>query len=163
MGSQRRLVFAVAGSLFLPFVFAGTVQMPGSLPAPWVQAITALSSIQKAQRLYATACGNGGYASSIGVLLDPVPGTSTAFLSEHFARYAPGDYVVTVAPGADTAAGTLDCHGNRTVSRFYASAVPAARSRAQRSYATTQDGTIWQVKGPSAPAEPFHSPATRIQ
>jgi hypothetical protein len=163
MGSPRRLVFAVAGFLFLPFLFPGTVRMPGSLPEPSVQAITALQSIQKAQRLYATACGNGGYAPSIEDLIDPIPGTSTGLLQENFAKRGSPSYALSVVPGASGAEGPRDCRGHLTVTHFYAAAVPPAASRSRRSYAMTQEGTIWQVEGGSAPTEPFRSPARPVQ
>src|SRR5579871_2912084 len=83
---------------------------------------TSLSAVNKAEVLYSTACGNGGYAVSLPTLGVPAPGTTEAFLSANLTG-APtvlkDGYNVVLAAGAGAAAGPNDCNGQATQTSYY--------------------------------------------
>ncbi len=130
-------------------------------------ALASLQAINKAEMLYATSCGNGGFAASIAVLGTPPPGTTEAFLSADLTQSASpvkSGYVFTLTAGAGAAAGPNDCNGTATQTAYYANAVPQTfGSTGARSFATNQGQTVWQVNAPAAPPEPFTAPAVPIQ
>jgi prepilin-type N-terminal cleavage/methylation domain-containing protein len=137
------------------------------MTASEVSAIESLQAINKAEMLYATSCGNGGFAVSLTVLGTPSPGTNQAFLGPDMtASPTPikSGYTFTVAPGAGAAAGPTDCNGSATQTAYYATAVPVTfSSTGSRSFATNAGQTVWQVYAATPPTEPFAAPATPIQ
>jgi prepilin-type N-terminal cleavage/methylation domain-containing protein len=130
-------------------------------------AISAMRSIGTAEEMYASACGQGGFASSLMVLGVPPAGTTAAFLSEDMtvAVTALRDgYSFTVTPGANAVNGPNDCNGTATTSAYYGSAIPLTfGTTGTRSFATSPAHTIWELTGGQAPSEPFGAPATPIQ
>ena len=130
-------------------------------------AIASLQAINKAEMLYATSCGNGGFAASIAVLGTAPPGTSEGFLSADLTQSATplkSGYVFTLAAGAGAASGPNDCNGTPTQTAYYATAVPQTfGSTGTRSFATNEHQTIWQVNAAAAPTEPFGAPSVPIQ
>jgi prepilin-type N-terminal cleavage/methylation domain-containing protein len=130
-------------------------------------AIAGLRAISRAQFQYQTSCGNGLYARSLTVLGTKPAGESEAFL--------PGDlgtadtptrsgYTYSMSTGAGGAAGTNDCNGVPTLTRYYAAAVPAEPgSTGTRGFATSDEGTLWQSLDTTAPTQPFGPPAAIVQ
>jgi type IV pilus assembly protein PilA len=137
------------------------------MTASETSALASLQAINKAEMLYATSCGNGGFAASITVLGTPPPGTTEAFLSADLTQSAApikSGYVFSLAAGTGAAAGPNDCNGTPTQTSYYASAVPQTfGSTGARSFATNQGQTVWQVNTAAAPTEPFGTPAVPIQ
>jgi type IV pilus assembly protein PilA len=128
-----------------------------------IQSIRVTSSSQKA---YAVACGRGAYAASYVVLGTPPPGGGPGFISEDLAMVVnplKSGYTFTLAAGAGSAAGPIDCNGSGTITAFYASAVPFSTSSGARSFAINGNGTIWWLSGPNPPVEPFGPPAAPLQ
>src|SRR4030095_11890310 len=117
-------------------------------------------------KAYAAACGRGGYASSYLVLGASPPGGGGGFVSEEL-----GDavnpmktgYRVFAAARAGSSAGPTDCNGVPTVTAFLATAVPLSVVSGARSFAVNASGTIYQIKGGTAPTEPFGPPAVPCQ
>jgi type IV pilus assembly protein PilA len=130
-------------------------------------ALASLQAINKAEMLYATSCGNGGFAASIAVLGTPPPGTTEAFLSADLTQAATplkSGYVFTLTAGTGAATGPNDCNGTPTQTAYYTTAVPQTfGSTGGRSFATNQGQTVWQVNAAAAPTEPFGAPAAPIQ
>jgi type IV pilus assembly protein PilA len=130
-------------------------------------AMASLQAINKAELLYASTCGNGGFATSIAVLGTPSPGTTEPFLPPDLTQSATpmkSGYLFTLAPTAGAGPGPNDCNGTATQTGYYATAVPQSfGSTGARSFATNQGQTVWQVNAAAAPTEPFGAPATPIQ
>ena len=130
-------------------------------------AMASLQAINKAELLYASTCGNGGFATSIAVLGTPSPGTTEPFLPADLTQSATpmkSGYLFTLAPTAGAGTGPNDCNGTATQTGYYATAVPQSfGSTGARSFATNQGQTVWQVNAAAAPTEPFGAPATPIQ
>jgi prepilin-type N-terminal cleavage/methylation domain-containing protein len=147
------------------------IAVPGLLrskmSANETSAMASLQAINKAELLYASTCGNGGFAVSIAVLGTPTPGTTEPFLAADLTQSATplkSGYTFALAPGAGAAAGPNDCNGTATQTSYYATAIPQTfGSTGARSFATTPGQTIWQVPAATAPTEPFGAPATPIQ
>jgi type IV pilus assembly protein PilA len=147
------------------------IAVPGLLrskaTANETSALASLQAINKAEILYATACGNGGFATTFAVLGTPPPGSGEAFLGADLTQ-APtplkSGYSFTLAPGAGSNAGPNDCNGTATQTTYYATAVPQTfGTTGARSFATNASQTVWQVNAAAAPTEPFGAPATPIQ
>ena len=142
------------------------IAVPGLLrskmTANETSALASLLAINKAEVLYATSCGNGGFAASIAVLGTPPPGTTEAFLPADLTQTASpqkSGYNFTLGPGAGAGAGPNDCNGTATQTWYYATAVPQAfGSSGARSFATNAGQTVWQVNAAAAPTEPFGAP-----
>ena len=130
-------------------------------------AIGAMRAIGTAEQMYASACGQGGFAASLTVLGVPPAGTTAPFLSEDLTAAATAlrdGYSFTVTPGANAVNGPNDCNGTATQSAYYASAMPLTfGTTGTRSFATNPAHTIWELVGGQAPTEPFSAPATPIQ
>lgn len=130
-------------------------------------AIAALRAVATAEDLYAKACGQGGFSSSLQTLGITPPGTQAPFLSPDLTTSATPQkdgYTFALAAGNNAAAGPDDCNGTPTVSTFYATAVPMnVGTTGTRSFAVNPGHTIWQENGGAAPSEPFHAPATIVQ
>lgn len=147
------------------------IAVPGLLrskmSANETSALASLQAINKAELLYATTCGNGGFAVSIAVLGTPTPGTTEPFLPADLTQSATPlktGYIFTLAPGAGAGAGPNDCNGTATQTSYYATGVPQTfGTTGGRSFATSQGQTIWQVSAATAPTEPFGAPAAPIQ
>jgi len=124
---------------------------------------TSLSAIGKAEVLYSTACGNGGYAVALTTLGVPAPGTTESFLSADLTSAAialKAGYSFALAPGAGAAAASNDCNGQATQTTFYSTATPSDFGHTGRkSYASNVGMTIWYVNAAAPPAEPFGPPA----
>ena len=137
------------------------------MTASETSALASLQAINKAEMLYATSCGNGGFAASFAVLGTPPPGTTEAFLSADLTQSATplkSGYVFNLAAGSGAATGPNDCNGTPTQTSYYVSAVPQTfGSTGARSFATNQGQTVWQVNAAAAPTEPFGAPAVPIQ
>jgi prepilin-type N-terminal cleavage/methylation domain-containing protein len=129
-------------------------------------AIAALRTVNTAQFQYQASCGQGLYAQSLAVLGRPAAGETEGFIPGELGNAVTSTrsgYTFTVGIGAGGAASTPDCNGTATVSRYYATAVPAEPDTGTRAFATSQAGEIWQAMGVAAPAEPFGPPATIVE
>jgi type IV pilus assembly protein PilA len=147
------------------------IAVPGLLrskaSANETSALASLQAINKAELLYASTCGNGGFATSIAVLGTPTPGTTEAFLGADLTQSATpqkSGYTFALAPGTGATASQNDCNGTATQTNYYATAVPQTfGTTGMRSFATDEHQTVWQVNAATPPAQPFGAPATPIQ
>jgi prepilin-type N-terminal cleavage/methylation domain-containing protein len=131
-----------------------------------VSAIASIRVTTSSQKAYSIACGRSSYASSYLVLGAAPPGGGPGFISEDLGSAMnpmKAGYRFNLAPGAGSVAGPTDCNGGATISAFIATAVPLSVVSGSRSFAVTVNGTIWQLKGGTAPTEPFSSPAQPVQ
>ncbi len=130
-----------------------------------VGAIASMRVVATAQKVYATSCGFGAYATTYIVLGTP-PGGGQAFLSADLgSSLTPmkSGYNFTLAPGTGSMAGPLDCNGQATNSAYYAAATPLSTNTGTRAFAVNGTSTVWQMAGVVAPPEPFGAPATPIR
>jgi type IV pilus assembly protein PilA len=159
------LIVVAIISIIAAFAVPGLLR--SRMTANETSALASLQAINKAQMLYATSCGNGGFATSIAVLGTPPPGTTEPFLSADLTQAATplkSGYLFTIGPGAGAAPGPNDCNGTATQTAYYATGVPQTfGTTGARSFATTAGQTIWQVNAATAPTEPFGAPAVPIQ
>ena len=129
-------------------------------------AISSMRITSSSQNAYAVACGRGAFAASYLILGTPPPGGGPSFVSSDLgANVNPqkSGYRFSMGPGAGSTSGPVDCNGTGTITAFYASATPLSFFSGNRSFAITANGAIWQLKGGTAPTEPFGAPATMIQ
>jgi len=130
-------------------------------------AIGSLKAITVAQVGYSTTCGNGSYAPSLPVLAIAPGGTGEGYISADLGQSTTPkksgyDFNLTAGNGSNT--GAMDCNGTQTITSFYASATPQTfNTTGSRSFATNASMTIWYQVAPTAPTEPFASPAAPIQ
>jgi hypothetical protein len=168
-GGFRRLVssrhFRLWLGVFVWIGVIGAVSSPVRLPTgneSETSVALLLQTIATSQTIFATSCGNGGYATSIDQLTTPPPGSSDAFFDrtalDRLARY----YAVTLFASPNARAPT-DCHGHPTAIVFTATAVPKVFGEiARHSFALDRQGTIWYSESPIAPTEPFDKNARRL-
>jgi prepilin-type N-terminal cleavage/methylation domain-containing protein len=129
-------------------------------------AIASIRITSSSQKAYAIACGRGAYAASYIILGTPPPAGGQPFISEDLGSVLnpmKAGYRFSLGPGAGSAPGPADCNGGATVTAFYAAAVPLSVVSGSRSFAVNANGSVWQVSGGTAPAEPFGPPAQPIQ
>src|ERR1041384_7950905 len=122
-------------------------------------AIGSLRAINSAQASYSSACGQGGYATSLTILGTPcnagAAGTQ-GFISPDMDPSKPGvtpggangvtksGYITDMAAAAGAAAGPTDANGNGTVLDYLATSVPATiGTTGQRGFNTSGAGTIF--------------------
>jgi type IV pilus assembly protein PilA len=112
-------------------------------------AVQSLRTLVSAQSTFSTVCGNGGYTTSLTLLVTE--------------EYASPDLDVTPKSGfsfqllgalGSKAAG-FDCMGQPTRTGFYFRAEPLDPNTGRRGFATNHVGTIWQDTSVTAPPEPF--------
>jgi prepilin-type N-terminal cleavage/methylation domain-containing protein len=130
-----------------------------------VGAIASMRVVATAQKLYATSCGFGAYATSYIVLGTP-PGGGQSFISADLGMSLTpmkSGYTFSLAPGAGSVAGPPDCHGQATNTAYYAAATPLSSTGGTRAFAVTAQNTVWQMVGGVPPTEPFGAPATPIR
>ena len=151
-------IISVIAAIAVPSLLSA--QMTGNETS----AHTSLQTVGKAEVLYATSCGNGGYAIAMPTLAVPMPGTQEAFISADMTSGLPkAGYTFTLAPGAGAAAAQNDCTGQATQTSYYGTAGPTSFGHSGRkSYATNVGLTIWYVNAAAAPTEPFGPPAIPI-
>ena len=137
------------------------VRLPTRIGKPETSAWLILRTIAASQTMFATSCGNGGYATSIDQLTTPPPGSSDAFFDRtSLDRLAPY-YTLTLIPAR--AGGPNDCNGHPTSRAFTATAVPNVFGESGRqSFAVDRDGTIWSSDSPVPPTEPFDRTGKRL-
>lgn len=129
-------------------------------------AIASMGVTSSSERAFAVACGNGGFATSYLVLGTPPPGGGPGFISDDMStqvRPVKSGYRFALDASRGAVTGPIDCHGGPTASGFYATAVPLSMLSGSRSFAVNTNGSIWQVSGGDAPAEPFGPPAMIIR
>jgi prepilin-type N-terminal cleavage/methylation domain-containing protein len=128
-----------------------------------VAAVTSLSAINKAQTLYALACGGGQFATSLAILGQPSPGTSDPFLPVPEligATPQKAGYNFAMGAAADSVPGQADCNGNPTQTHYIATAVPMDfGSTGSKSYTMNDKGNTWQLYAATPPTEPLGPPA----
>jgi prepilin-type N-terminal cleavage/methylation domain-containing protein len=117
-------------------------------------AIGSMKAINSAQLAYSNSCGGNYYTPSIATLV------SGAYISPDVALLPKSGFTVTMAPGATSSAGALDCLARATATGYYASAAPGGAEAARRGFATNQSGTIWEDRTGAVPTEPFTKTAT---
>ena len=146
------------------------IAVPGLLrskmTANETSAEASLKAITTAEIMYASSCGQNGYAVSLIVLGTPTPGSTQAFLSADLASVAApqkSGYNFNLGPGSGASAGPNDCNGTATQTAFYATAVPQTfGTTGGKSFATNTGNTIWEVSANAPPTEPFGPPANPI-
>ena len=132
------------------------IAIPGLLRARQsgneASAIGSIRAISSAEATYAASCGGGGYAQSMADLAK-VPTGGVPFISPDLATdgVTKSGYIVNVDPGTDTtvvtaAANTCNTATAAAIATFFAEAHPVTvGSTGQRSFATDQRGTIYQL------------------
>jgi type IV pilus assembly protein PilA len=124
-------------------------------------AIGSMRAINSAQATYAASAAGGGYAVLLATLALPCGGVGEGFIGADMAvdPSTKSGYTVTLAAGANAAAGPADCNTTLSSTTYYGSAFAVtAGSSGSRGFATNQAGTIWQdTAGVQAqvPVEPF--------
>ena len=130
-----------------------------------VGAIASVRVTFSSQKAYAVSCGFGAYAvdyPTLGAPIGSAPGYISADLGGVVSPVKSG-YQFTMAPAAGSIAGPTDCLNRPTITAFYVGAAPLSAWQGSRSFAITGNGTVWQLSGIVAPAEPFGAPAQPIQ
>jgi type II secretory pathway pseudopilin PulG len=129
-------------------------------------AIAALRTINSASIAYAADCGNGHFTYSLTRLAASPRGGVQGYLAADLGsadRITRNGYTIALRESATAATTAADCHGEATRTGYYATAVPVEHgSSGNRSFATDQNRTIWQVNAPAAPTQPFGPPATMV-
>ena len=116
-------------------------------------AIASLRSITSAQASYSTACGQGGYATSLTILGAPCNGGTQGFISPDLNPSTPGVTVIgagIMKTGYDVqlagsgVAGPNDWSGNATSVDYLATAAPITYgATGQRGFNARAGGTIF--------------------
>jgi prepilin-type N-terminal cleavage/methylation domain-containing protein len=156
----------VVGIIAVITALAAAGLMRSKAAANEASAIQSIRVTSSAQKAYAAACGRGAYAPSYLVLGAAPPGGGARFVSEDLGgamNPMKSGYRFSLTAGAGSSAGPADCNGSPTVTTYYATAVPLSVVSGSRSFAVTVNGAIWQIKGGSAPTEPFGPPAFPVQ
>jgi prepilin-type N-terminal cleavage/methylation domain-containing protein len=131
------------------------IAIPGLLRARMsgneASAIGSVRAVNSAEATYAASCGGGGYAQSLEDLYT-VPSGGVPFISPDLATtgVTKSGYVVTLDPGTDATvvlASASTCNaGADAIATFFAHAEPSAiGSTGQRSFASDQRGTLYQL------------------
>ena len=126
-------------------------------------AIGSMRAINSANATYAASAASGGYATALAVLATPCVSVGSGFISTDLSLdpSVKSGYTVTLADGANGAAGPNDCNGTATSTEYYGTAVAVtAGTTGSRGFATDQAGTIWQDTSGAAPGQPFTVGAT---
>lgn len=130
-------------------------------------AIASLRSVAVAQDVFSHVCGDGNYATSLGVLGAALPGSAQPLIPADLSSSdtpAKAGYLFGLSRSPGAVEGRPDCHGVATATRFYGTAVPQSLTTSgRRSFAVTTNLGLWQLAGAVAPAEPFGPPAVPIQ
>ena len=133
------------------------IAIPGLLRARQsgneASAIGSVRSISSAEATYAATCGGDGFAQSMADLAKAPAGSTVAFISPDLAvdGVTKSGYIVNVDPGTDAtvvtaAASTCNASAADAIATFFTEAHPAAvGSTGQRSFASDQRGTIYQL------------------
>jgi len=156
----------VIGIIAVITALAATGLLRSKAAANEASAIGSIRQTSSSQKAYAIACGRGAYASSYLVLGASPPTGGDGFISMDLGgamNPMKSGYRFSLVAGAGSTAGPTDCNGAATVTAYYATAVPLSVVSGSRSFAVTVNGTIWQLKGGSAPTEPFGAPAYPVQ
>ena len=157
----------VVGIIAVITALAAAGLMRSKAAANEASAIGSIRVTSSGQKAYAVACGRGAYASSYLVLGAPPPGGGTdGFVSADLGgamNPMKAGYRFSLVAGSGSTGGPTDCNGAATITAYYATAVPLSVVSGARSFAVNVNGTIWQLKGGSAPTEPFGSPASPVQ
>ena len=156
---ELAIVIVVLGVL-LTLATAAVVR--ARLAANEGSAIAGLRTVNTAQFQYQSTCGNGLYAASAVVLSRVPPGHTQGYLpAELGSGFEPvrSGYVYSVRIGSGGVAGPADCGGTPTVTAYVATARPESAGAGTRSFATTNQGTVWETNGTTPPAQPFGPPA----
>jgi prepilin-type N-terminal cleavage/methylation domain-containing protein len=128
--------------------------------------IGSLRAINSGQATYSASAAGGGYAVLLPTLGQPCPGGTEPFLSPDLTSAVTvlkSGFTVTLTTSGG-AAGPNDCNGTATELSYYATATPADfGTTGNRSFATSQSGTIWQNSTATPPVQPFAPPDAPIQ
>ena len=123
------------------------IAVPGLLRARMsgneTSAIGSLRAINTAQVNYASAAGQGGYATTLPILATACPGATGGFISPDLSAATPtkSGYTITMV-GAG--AGPNDCNGTASSTTYAATAVPVTvGTTGNRGFNTNQAGTIF--------------------
>src|SRR5512142_2410008 len=110
------LVIGIVATLAITRVFRAR------MTANETSAIATTKLIAAAELNYATACGNGGFSTTLTHLGQVPPGGRTAFLDSELAvdPMLKSGYRFQVRAGAGSRAATTDCFGARAWTGFYA-------------------------------------------
>ncbi len=126
------------------------IAVPGLLRARMsgneASAIGSMRAINSAQASYASAAGQGGYATDLVILGAGCNGNAQGFISPDLASAAivtKSGYTVTMGAAAAAAVGPDDCNTKPTTSDYVASAVPVSASTGTRGFNTGAAGTIF--------------------
>src|SRR5688572_9713694 len=132
------------------------IAIPGLLRARQsgneASAIGTMRAISSAEATYAASCGGGGFATTLEALA-LAPAGGVPFISPDLAttNVQKSGYFVNVAVGTDplvvlAAAATCNAAATASTTSFYAHVEPVdVGSTGQRSFATDQRGTIYQL------------------
>jgi prepilin-type N-terminal cleavage/methylation domain-containing protein len=137
------------------------IAIPGLLRARMsgneASAIGSVRALNSGEATYAASCGGGGYAQSMADLYKTVSG-GVPFISPDLATdgVTKSGYIVNVDPGTVTtvvlaAASTCNASAADAIATFFAEAHPSAvGSTGQRSFASDQRGTLYQLASGAA-------------
>jgi prepilin-type N-terminal cleavage/methylation domain-containing protein len=113
-------------------------------------AIGSLRAINSSQSTFASSCGQGNYAKTLADLATAPSGSGSTdgFISTDLGQISnvKSGYTVTLASGTDVPTGTpASCTSVPMVTDYLSTATPlTVGSTGQRSFASSQAGTIWQ-------------------
>ena len=129
-------------------------------------AIGSMRAINSAQAAFSSA-NSGGYAGTLDVLVEACTGGTQGFISQDLgaaSNVKSGFTVTMAAAGTATPIPTPPAGCIATTTNYYATARPLSfGSTGTRSFATTEQGTIFYVSAAAAPADPIPAAATPIQ
>ena len=138
------------------------IAVPGLLRARQsgneASAIGSVRAINSSEATYAASCGGGGYAQSLADLAKLPAGSTVPFVSPDLATdgVTKSGYIVNVDPGTlatVVTVGASTCNGATAdaLATFFVEAHPVTvGSTGQRSFASDQRGTIYQLAAGTA-------------
>jgi type IV pilus assembly protein PilA len=120
-------------------------------------AIGSMRAVNSAQTGYSSACGQGGYATTLHILATPCGGGTAGFISpdlDSATTVNKSGYTIGMAA---TGTGPNDLNGTATATNYTATAVPqAVGTTGQRGFWISAAGTIFvDVAGGSAGTTPL--------
>jgi type IV pilus assembly protein PilA len=141
------------------------IAVPGLLRARMsgneAAAIGSLRAVTSAEASYSSAAGQGGNAVLLATLALPCSGGSQGFISPDLSLdpSTKSGYFITLAAGANPAAGPADCNGTATNMGYYITGVPVnPGTTGSRAFSSDAGGAIFQetaAMGATAPPQPL--------